>query len=663
MRIRSPVTEAESPFNPKDKKRNKRRRRFQWDDFQVVKRVLTYAQPYRTKIIIALTIGVFAGFLAAGNILAVIPVLQVILEGEKDKEEVQEILLDIDEQWEKWENGETFVDRFDGYVNARKYQIRYKWNEWILDSKEKAIYMMALLLVGITVLKSLLDFLSKYILQKYFFLAIMNLRVHLYNKCLDMNLPDFAAFSSGDLIARMNNDLRAVRLVYTNMISNVILQPFSIFFIFIAMLFLNWQLTLIAIVGVPTLILPVSYLGKKLRHMGKKDEEEDAKILSYTQEVIQGLMIVKAFTAEKRELRRFKKLSRQFAKRQIRREKYRLYSEPFVEVFASVAMAIVLCLGAYLILKSDNANMEPAEFMAYLLFLTRFYPPIKRLSNTFIKLQKSLASAERIFEVIDKDLEIKEKPDAEVLPKFSEKIELQNVDFAYTKDTPFVLKNFSLEIRKGQRIALVGRTGAGKSTIARLLPRFYDIQQGKVLIDGHDVRDVTLDSLRSQIAVVSQETILFNSSVAENIRYGQPDASDEEVQEAAKAAYADEFIQELPRGYDTIVGERGGRLSGGQRQRLTIARALLANSPILILDEATSALDNESERIVQSAIEKLMENRTVLVIAHRLSTVRAADEILVMEEGAVIERGGHEELLAKRGKYYDFLQAEELLDS
>jgi subfamily B ATP-binding cassette protein MsbA len=469
--------------------------------------------------------------------------------------------------------------------------------------------------------------------------------------------------TSGDIIARLNNDIKSVRQVFMTMVGEAVLAPFSVLFLLITLFLMNWRMTLIVFVGMPVIVFPIAYVGKRLRTMGRRDEEEDAKILGYVQEIIQGLMIVKSFTTERRELKRFRNLSKEMATRQIRREKIRLYSEPFVEITASIAMAGVLVVGGYIVLESDHANMEPAAFLVYVAILSRFYPPVKKVSNTFVKLQKALASADRIFEVIDTSPAIVEKPDAANLPEFGREIAFESVTFSYSKEKGPVLNDFSLAIPKGRKIALVGESGAGKSTVAKLIPRLYEVQSGRMRVDDYDVRDVTLRSLRKQIAVVSQDTILFNGSVFYNIAYAAPEATKDEVIAAAKAANAHDFIMALPRGYDTVIGERGGQLSGGQKQRVAIARALLANTPILILDEATSALDNESEAAVQQAIDNLMQNRTVIIIAHRLSTVRKADEIIVMEGGRIIERGPHDELFAAGGTYARLVQQAAITDS
>lgn len=639
--------------------RMKRRKFLSAEEISLVGRVLTYAHSYRRQIGGALLVGILAGGLTALNMLALIPVLGIILN-EPGEEKIANIERNIADAREELAEAGGLFKSIQPFYNVKRHEFRKAYTEWVIREKDGAIYKLAILLIVSQILRCMLEFASKYQLQKSFYLATLKMRNDLYNSCLRLDLPDFHRITSGDLISRLNNDMRAVRLVFTNVVGDVLLQPFSVVALLLAMFYLNWQMTLIVMAGLPVVVLPITLIGKKLRNMGKRDEEEDARILGYTQETIQGLMIVKAFTGEKSEATKFRALSRDIARRQIRREKYRLYSEPFVEISASMAMAAVLCVGAYLILESNRASMSAPEFLIYIGLLTRFYPPIKKISSAFIKMQKSLASAERIFEVIDQQPSIVEKPDAIVLKEFRDRIDFRNVSFAYGPDKPLVLEGFSLTLPKGRKIALVGRTGAGKSTVARLLPRFWDFRDGEILVDGVDIRDVTLHSLRSQIALVSQETILFNDTIMNNIRYARPGANEQEVVAAARAAYADEFIDKLANGYQTVIGERGNELSGGQRQRLAIARALLANTPILILDEATSALDNESERIVQAAIERLMENRTVLVIAHRLSTVRKADEIIVMEAGRIKERGTHLELMELRGRYFDMVTGDEL---
>ncbi|MCC5877277.1 MAG: ABC transporter ATP-binding protein [Candidatus Sumerlaeia bacterium] len=679
--------EIQSPGTPgtKKTKQAKRRKPLTRENWGVIRRTLVYAWPFRGQIVFALFIGMVSAMLTAASLLMLIPVLQLIFEnhasgrvmrvdeaGEVQRVPQEEVMWrednitqvtnTIERLRQKAEEDPSFISRFQYRSEVRLQRIKLAWYEWVYEVEEKAIYYMAVVLLIAVVLKGILFFISQYMLQKSFFLAVLRLKTDLYEKCLHLDMPHFRKFTSGDLISRLNNDIRAVRTVFTTMMSEAVLAPFNIIFLLMVLLYLNWALTLIVIFGLPPIIFPLMYMARKLRQMGRRDEEEDARILDFTQETIQGLMIVKAYGAERRELRKFRLLSRELARRQIRRERIRLYSQPFVEIVGSLAIAIILCVGGYLILKSDSASMTPTEFITFLFALTRFYPPVKKVANTIVKMQKAVASADRIFEVLDTPSIVMDKPGAKAIAPISDRIVFEGVTFGYDDEKPPVLKDFSLEIPKGRKLAMVGRTGAGKSTVARLLPRLYDPQEGRIIIDGVDIRDVSLRSLRSQMAVVSQETILFNDTVAANIRYANPRASTQDVERAARAAYAHEFIEHLPKGYKTVIGERGGQLSGGQRQRLAIARALLSNAPILILDEATSALDNESEAIVQHAIEALMENRTVIMIAHRLSTVRKADEILVLTDGKIVERGTYQGLLAKGGEFHRLVQQAELLD-
>jgi subfamily B ATP-binding cassette protein MsbA len=626
------------------------------NDIAIIRRVLGYAASFKLRIIGALLVGMLASALTAINLVALIPILSIMFEDPATYDQKVAIAREKLALVEDEMIGEgSLIRRTQLKVEQFKVQVEIQWKDWIRRKQDDAIYLMALFLVLAQVLKNGLEFLSKYTLQKSFYYAVLRIRTDLYARCLQLDLQQFTRYTSGELISRLNNDIRAVRNVFTTMVGDIVLAPFTIFSLLGVLFLLNWKMTLIVLVGLPLIVLPIAAVGKLLRGMGRKDEEEDARILAYTQETLIGMPVVKSFGTEERETIKFKQLSREMAKRQVRREKMRLYGDPAVEILASIAMAGVICLGAYLVLKSSSASMSPAAFLIYLGILTRFYPPIKRMSGTYVKLQKALANAERIFEVIDTNPLIVDAPDAIELPPFEKEIRFEHVTFSYGADRRPALIDFDLVIPKGKKIAIVGETGAGKSTVIRLLPRLYDPNSGRLLIDGHDLRQVTKASLRRQLAVVTQESILFNDTIYNNIAYGRPSASREEVLRAAEDALVMEFANELPQGIDTRIGERGGQLSGGQKQRITIARALVTNAPILILDEATSALDNVSEALVQKAIEHAMADHTVIVIAHRLSTIRRADEILVMDAGHIVERGTHDELMAQGGTYHDLV--------
>ncbi|MEW6299642.1 MAG: ABC transporter ATP-binding protein, partial [Thermodesulfobacteriota bacterium] len=408
----------------------------------------------------------------------------------------------------------------------------------------------------------------------------------------------------------------------------------------------DWFLALLAFIVFPAAILPLMQVYKKVRVLSRKGQGSLGYLSALLQETIQGNRVVKAFGMEEYERKRFAAENHRLFRHYVKAGRLRAFVPPTVELIAACGVAAVVWYGGYSVISGERTQ---GDFIAFLTALLLLYEPFKHLTRTNAAVQQGLAAAERIFEVLDERHEVHDRPNASVLTGVRQGICFANVSFRYQQE--WVLRHINLEIRAGEVVALVGPSGSGKSTLADLIPRFYDVCEGRLTIDGVDVRDVTLQSLRAQIAVVTQFTFLFNDTVRNNIAYGSPGRPLEEVVAAAKAAYAHDFILALPHGYDTVVGELGVRLSGGQRQRLAIARALLKNAPILILDEATSSLDNESERLVQAAVERLMADRTVLVIAHRLSTIRRADRIVVLVNGSVVEEGRHDELLARSTQY------------
>jgi len=408
----------------------------------------------------------------------------------------------------------------------------------------------------------------------------------------------------------------------------------------------NWKLAIIACLIFPLAIIPIKEFGKRLRKFSRKSQQRMGSLTSFLHETIIGNRIVKAFNMEDYEKQRFAQENEKFFKTVLKRVKIRAISHPMMELLGGLGVAAIIWVGGYSVIRGEST---PGTFFSFLTALLMLYAPIRDLSKVNLEVQEGIAAAIRVFELLDTQPEIKEEKDAIPLPPISKGIEFRKVSFKY--DNEDVLKDISFYVNVGEVIAIVGTSGAGKTSLVNLLPRFYDVEEGEILIDGIDIRKVTLKSLRDQIGLVTQQTILFNDTVRNNIAYGSPNRSDEEVIEAAKAANAHEFIKRLPNGYDTIIGEQGVRLSGGERQRISIARALLKNPPILILDEATSSLDSESEKEVQNALGRLMQGRTVFVIAHRLSTIRNAHRIIVLSEGKIVEEGTHDELINLNGEY------------
>jgi subfamily B ATP-binding cassette protein MsbA len=505
---------------------------------------------------------------------------------------------------------------------------------------------LPLAIIGIFMMKGVFDygqaFLMSYVGQK----IIADLRERVYSHIQSLSLSFFTKNPTGVLMSRIMNDVGLIQGAVTDAVTGLLKDVFTIIGLVAVIFYRDWKLALIAMVVFPAAVYPVVKFGRKLRSYSTRSQTSMAELTTILLETITGTRIVKAFNMEDYERKRFAKENRRLFGIQIKSVRVRAITHPLMEFLGGVGIACIVFYGGYNVIQGEAT---PGTFFSFLAALLMLYEPVKRLSGVNNTVQQGLAAATRIFEVLDTAPDVRDKPGARNLPAVSRDVEYEDVSFKYEED--WVLKNINLRIRAGEMVAFVGASGGGKTTLVNLLPRFYDVSAGRILIDGVDIRDYRVESLRARIGIVTQQTILFNETVRDNIAYGKVGQPLEEIVKAAQAAYADGFIGNLSRGYETVIGEQGVKLSGGERQRISIARALLKNAPILILDEATSSLDSESEIEVQKALEYLMEGRTTLVIAHRLSTIRKANRIVVISGGEIVEVGTHEELMERNGEY------------
>lgn len=509
--------------------------------------------------------------------------------------------------------------------------------------------MVALGILACFIAKGVCDYFGNYLISSVGMSAVMDLRQEVFDRVLRQDASFFEDQTIGRIMSSIMLDIDRIQVSVSTMLADWLRQMFTALFLLLAMISINWKLSLISLVVFPVVAVLTVRLGQRIRRTTRHAQDMAAGLNQILQETLTGHQVVKTFGAEDYESKRFRLASQRLRAGNLRYVAHQALASPIIEVFGALTIILLLWLGRQQV---KTTSMTAGTFTAFAMALVMLYEPIKRLTNIHNIFQQGIGAAMKVFEYLDSSQDLVDKPNAVRLTRFEHRIRFQNVCFCYplTPDR-CVLDGINLEIRAGQVVALVGPSGAGKTTLANLVPRFYDVSEGAVLIDGKDVRDIRLSSLRENISIVAQDTFLFNDTVFDNIAYGRPDAREEEVIAAAKTALADEFIGQLPNGYRTRIGERGLKLSGGQRQRIAIARALLKNAPILILDEATSHLDTESERLVQQALAVLMRRRTVLVIAHRLSTIRQADKIVVLEHGKIAETGTHDELLGRGGVY------------
>jgi len=528
----------------------------------------------------------------------------------------------------------------------------------IQDDRYDTLLVICLVILFSFILKNIALYLKKVVLNYVELNIIVSLRNSLHESILYLPLSFFEKRHSGDLTSVVFNDVNAVRHVLHNSFGKMFLSPVQIITNILILLNISWRLSLITFLVIPVSTFVIVKIGQAMRRRSRKVFRQVADVLATFQEAVSAIRIVKAFTNEKKETEKFHQTNRLYFKKLFRANKLKFATSPINEVLLVFVLIFLLWYGGNQVYSNTGLNAE--DFLKFLVFLFTMFQPIKDLSGVNNIIQTGLAAAERIFAVIDTPREVYEKPDSIKLEQFDNSITFDNVSFKYNSDQDFVLKNIDLEIKKGEMIAFVGASGAGKTTLINLVPRFYNPDSGRLLIDGDNVQNFTLNSLRKKMSIVTQDIILFNDTIRANIAYGLEDVSEQDIKDAAQAANAWEFIEQEEMGLDAHIGEKGTKMSGGQKQRISIARAILKNPPILILDEATSSLDTESERLVQDAVSQLMKNRTVLVIAHRLSTIKDANRIVVLNRGGVESIGSHDDLLS-RSPIYKNLYENQLL--
>jgi len=601
-------------------------------------RLLRYAAPYWWQVLASVILMAAVGFLDAFRLLLIGPILDRVLNPDAPSHEMK--LLPIPGTHQS--------------IHLEQFVPSHFHNPWTI---------VAFALIASTLLKGIFDYAGTYLVSYAGFGMITDLRDNMYNTILRRSAAFFQKHTTGTLLSTLINDLERVQFSLSSVLGEFLQQVFTLIFTVAAVIMLGGHLAWVLLLFLPAILFSSTKIGRRVRHTTRRGQDKLAEIQNILHETITGNRIVKAFGMESWEVARFRMAAKRLLRANLRSVAAAAVSSPLMDTFGAIAIALLLLLGRN---EVRLGAFTPGSYLAFIALVFKLYDPIRKFALFNNSFQQAVGASSEIFKFTDSEDDVREKPGAKPLPAFKKDIVFQAASFSYEREgdgARDILHSIDLEVKAGEVLAIVGSSGAGKSTLVHLIPRFFDLTAGKLLIDGRDVRDVTLASLRAQIGIVTQETVLFNDTLRNNIAYGQPQVSQKQVEAAARAALAHDFITQMPSGYDTIIGERGLRLSGGERQRIAIARAILKNAPILILDEATSALDSESEALVQSALQNLVLGRTVFVIAHRLSTVRRADRIVVLENGAITDVGAHEDLMKKLGTYrrlYDlqFLEVE-----
>ncbi len=598
---------------------------------EFIKILRRFVPPYKRYLVLSVVFNILSAVLNIFSFMAIIPILQILFK-------TQDAAADLHlMEWRLDNIDEILMNNANYYISQ------------LIDNigPTTTLLIIGLFLAFMTFLKTGAYFLSSATIIPIRTGVVRDIRNQLYRKITSLPLGFFSEERKGDIIARMSGDVQEIENSIMSSLDMLFKNPILILFYFITLLFISWELTAFTLVIVPFMGWFMGFVGRKLKQKSIKAQSLWSDTMSQVEETLGGLRIIKAFCAEEKMNRRFDRINTEYRENIRRVNTRQQMAHPMSEFLGTLMIVIVLWFGGMLVL--NDMTLSGPKFIYYLIMLYSIINPLKDFSKAGYNIPKGLASMERVDKILNADNPIKELPQPVNIKGFNDKIELRDVSFRYGEK--WILRHVNLTIEKGKTIALVGQSGGGKSTLVDLIPRYYDVQEGEVLIDGVNVKDMSLHSLRALIGNVNQEAILFNDSFRNNISFGVDNATQQEIEAAAKIANAHEFITESEHGYDTNIGDRGGRLSGGQRQRVSIARAILKNPPILILDEATSALDTESERQVQEALERLMKTRTTVAIAHRLSTIRNADEICVIHEGQIVERGTHDELIARNGYY------------